>query len=61
MKALKTLVTTASLLGSGAVLAHGMHAEAPANSLLHFLVHNWPMLLVAASVSMVWFVIQKSH
>jgi len=61
MKAIKTLAMSASLLGSGAVIGHGMHAEAPANSLLHFLVHNWPMLLIAASASAAWLVMRKSH
>ncbi len=61
MKMIETLITAAGLMGSGAALAHGMHAEAPAQSLLHVLVHHWPMLLLAASMGAAWFVIRKSH
>ena len=50
MKTITTLVTTTSLLGSGTALAHGMHTEVPANSLLHLLVHNWPLLLGAIAL-----------
>jgi len=45
MNLIKNLSITTGLLGSGAAFAHGMHAEAPANSLLHLLAHTWPLLL----------------
>jgi len=61
MKAIKTLTITVGLLASGATLAHGVHAEAPANSLLHLLVHNWPLLLIAASLGTAWFLLSKTR
>ena len=50
MKKLNAALTAITLTGPAAALAHGMHAEAPANSLLHLLVHNWPLLLGAAAL-----------
>lgn len=45
MNLIKNLCIPPGLLASGTAFAHGMHAEAPANSLLHLLAHNWPLLL----------------
>ena len=50
MKIISTLITSAGLLGAGTALAHGMHAQAPAESLLHLLAHNWPLLLGGAAL-----------
>ncbi len=51
MKILTVFGLVGGLLGSAAALAHGQHAEAPAGSMLHVLVHNWPLLLVAIAAS----------
>lgn len=40
------LLTLGGLLAaSTSALAHGGHAMVPANSLLHLLAHDWPLLL----------------
>ena len=54
MKAINTLIMALGLLTSGLALAHGGHAAAPADSLLHLLVHNWPLLLGLAGISGSW-------
>ena len=46
MKAINNLLITTSLIGTGSALAHGTHAEAPADSLLHLLAHHWPLLVM---------------
>ena len=51
MKLLHTLIAAGGLLGSGAALAHGTHAEVPQASLLHLLAHNWPLLLAVLTLA----------
>jgi hypothetical protein len=51
MKPIRTLLAGGLLGASAPVLAHGGHAAVPGNSLLHLLVHDWPLLLGALTVA----------
>jgi hypothetical protein len=61
MKLVHTLITAGGLLGSGAVLAHGPHAEVPPESLLHLLAHGWPVLLVAITLAGAYYLLRKDR
>ena len=45
MKLFRILTTGGALAASTSAFAHGNHAALPYNSLLHLLVHDWPLLL----------------
>jgi hypothetical protein len=53
MKPIRTLLTGGLLTASVSALAHGGHAPVPGNSLLHLLVHDWPLLLGALTIATV--------
>ena len=48
------LVSLGTLLAPALTLAHGQHAAAPADSLLHLLAHHWPLLLGGAALIAVY-------
>ena len=51
MKPIKSLFPLAGMLClSGLAMAHGQHAVVPADSLLHLLAHNWPLLLATIGI-----------
>lgn len=52
MKLFPILTAGGTLAASTSAFAHGNHAALPYNSLLHLLVHNWPVLsLLAIGIS----------
>ena len=61
MRTIKNLITTTGLLGSGIAWSHGVHAEAPTNSLLHLLAHSWPVILGGIALIAVFRWIRKTH
>jgi hypothetical protein len=62
MKSLHALLTGSLLSASASALAHGGHAAVPGNSLLHLLVHDWPLLLGALTLAtIVTLVLRRSE
>lgn len=58
MKTMRYLLTVAAF-SPGLLLAHGSHAAVPADSLLHLLTHQWPLLLGAVMAGGAWLLVRS--
>lgn len=50
----RLMTIAAALTFSVTAMAHGNHAEMPSGSVLHLLVHNWPLLLLVGALAASW-------